>query len=63
MANLYPAVGLSYERSCKEERQRNLKHISVTFIASVLIVLFVPTWTLKFQMWGALIVLYFAMIM
>ncbi|MBT4540557.1 hypothetical protein HOC35_03515 [Candidatus Woesearchaeota archaeon] len=63
MANLYPAVRLSYERSCREEKQKNLKEITIAFIGSMLIVLFVPTWTLKFQMWGALLVLYFAMIL
>ena len=57
------AMGIVYEGVCNENRIRNSKELAVAFIASMLMVLFVPTWTLRFQMWGVLIALYFALIM
>jgi hypothetical protein len=56
-------MGIVYEGVCNENRIRNSKELAVAFIASMLMVLFVPTWTLRFQMWGVLIALYFALIM
>ena len=58
-----PAMAIAYERTCNEHRTRNSKELAITFIVSMLVVLFVPTWTLRFQMWGVLIALYFALIM
>ena len=64
MANLYPAVGIAYHKKCKRHYKRKDKGmITAAFLLGMVAVLFVGEWTVRFQIWGAMILLYFALVM
>ncbi|MBI4453360.1 hypothetical protein HY636_01835 [Candidatus Woesearchaeota archaeon] len=63
MTNLYPAMGMVYERVCKEEcSKHNNMGLTLVFIISMLAVLFFGDWGLRFKMWGSLTILYFVFV-
>lgn len=58
----YPAIGLEYERYCKEERYKNKEGITLAFIVALLVAMFVSNWMLRIQIWSGLAVLYYLLI-
>ena len=65
MANLYPAIGMSYRKKCKRHHKKEYDKelITLVFIFACGMVFFFNDWTLRFQMWGSLLLLYLALMM
>ncbi|MFH1440320.1 MAG: hypothetical protein ABIG89_07150 [Candidatus Woesearchaeota archaeon] len=62
--DMYPAVSMNYNSRCREHKNEKYDKTMITlaYVMAMICVLFFNGWTLRLEMWGALTMLYFAVI-